>query len=103
MDTDIFYVKGAWPLTGVNEENCVKKGEPYYWWKIKTSGCDKIYPPITNSPFLHSAYSLQGDINSVSSAENSEELQSLRDGWIDDINAIAEDCQASLDAMLEDV
>jgi hypothetical protein len=88
----------------------VKVGEPYYWWEIKTgpaSGikkCSKEYPKqsqLTNSPFYQSSYSIIEDINSVSSVENSEELQSLVESWVADIQQIADECEESYNAMPE--
>lgn len=92
-----------------DHDDCgVKKGESYYWWEIKTgpaSGikrCSKTYPPqsqLTNSPFYQGVYSIIEDINSVSSVENSAELQSLVEGWVSDIQQIADECEESYNNM----
>lgn len=92
-----------------DHDDCgVKIGESYFWWKIKTgpaSGiekCSREYPKqsqLTNSPFYQSAYSVIEDINSVSSVADSAELQSLLDGWIEDIQQIADECEESYNNM----
>jgi hypothetical protein len=96
-----------------DQDECdVKIGESYYWWKIKTGPassvkrCSKTYPPpnrLTHSPFLRSVYSVQEDINSVSSVANSEELQSLVDGWTSSIQQIADEAEQSYNAMPENL
>ncbi len=82
-----------------------KRGESYWWWSFRFGGkhYSKERPKpsqLTQSEYLSSVYALQEEI-SVAVATTQEELETLRDGWVDEINRIGEECQEKFDNMPE--
>lgn len=83
----------------------IKKGESYWWWKFAFGS--KIYSltkpkrsQLTRSEFLAWLYDLEDEI-SEATVSDGDELESLRDGWIDAINSMKDDLEERLSNMPE--
>lgn len=79
----------------------------YYWWKFRYGGkrYSKNRPrasQLTQSNYYSSILSLLEDIEDTDTLNiGQEELESMRDEWVSQINDIASECQDSLDNMPE--
>lgn len=83
----------------------IKKGQEYWW--VKPYRCSKrifTKPPLpsqtTNSEFYATLWGIQEDM-AVAHAESFEELQSMRDNWVSDLQELADDCRSKFDNMPE--
>lgn len=81
----------------------VKKGETYYSWAFAFSPkqISLTYPKrqqLTRSSFLTAVYDIQDSLEAIG-ADTPEDLQSLRDGILEEIRELAEQTQESLDNM----
>ncbi len=89
----------------------ITKGQEYWWWCTRTTvgkayvshkHYSTTYPKrsrLTNG-FLSQVYSLQEEINDANPADM-DDLQSMRDEWVGQINELESECQSSLDNMPE--
>ncbi len=79
----------------------IEVGDSYYWWKFKNCAKQASKSPpkpwqLTRSEFLRGVYILQDRIADTTTDQLSEEW---RDGLVEDIRNIGEQCQESLDNM----
>jgi hypothetical protein len=85
----------------------VKKGEPYYWWKFRYGGkrYSKTYPKrqqLTQSGFKISLYDIEDSLSeSLSKAATKDDLQSVIDGIVPEIESLRDECKESLSNMPE--
>lgn len=83
----------------------VKKGESYYWWQFRygPKRYSKEKPrrsQLTQSDFLSQLYELEDEI-AEAAPESPEDLESLRDEWVQRIEDLRDECQEKLDNMPE--
>lgn len=86
-------------------EHGIKKGEPYWWWRLykRAKRYSKTKPrrsQLTGSEFLGDVYDLEDEIEAAA-PQSHEELQELINDWVDRVNRLAEDAQERLDNMPE--
>jgi len=89
-----------------HKEIGVKKGESYWWWKFRFGGIhkSKTQPKasqLTQSEFLGTMYDLQERISDLRNEATPEDLQSMVEEIVSDIQQLGEDCQEKLDNMPE--
>lgn len=98
----VHFVKKA-----LKDNPVAKKGESYYWWKPKVGGRggakryskDRPKPSqLTQSEFLSAVYSLQEEM-AEAQADTADDLIGLRDGWVESIREIGQECQDKFDNM----
>jgi hypothetical protein len=83
---------------------CVKKGQPYYWWKFRRSG--KYYsltPPtraqLTQSAFYGALYTLED--TTIANAPADDSLPDVRDEIVSELNNLRDECESSRSNMPE--
>lgn len=93
----------------LKDNRVCKKGESYYWWKVKTGPASgirrmsKTYPKssqLTTSEFLGSVYSLQEEMADAK-FDTIEDLQAAVEDWVSQIEEIRDNCQEKFDNMPE--
>lgn len=93
----------------LKDNRVVKKGEPYYWWKIKTGPASGIrmlsatYPrqsQLTRSDYLSAIYSVQENFEDrVIDAD--DDFQAVIDEIRDEVQEILDETQGKFDNMPE--
>lgn len=88
-----------------NDRVIVKKGQEYYSWKFRHGGVQisLSYPKrqqLTQSGFLTQLYDIEDWVGNIS-ANDAEDLQSIRDDIVQEIENLMDETQGSLDNMPE--
>jgi len=86
------------------DNSAVKRGEPYYWWKLPfgEKSYSKTYPSrsqLTASDYLGCVFDLQDSIKGYTWIEQEGDFSDMMDEIIDQVTDIRDQCQASLDSM----
>lgn len=91
-----------------NKAHGIKKGDSYYWWKNRAPGArsgvkriSKTRPrpsQTTGNPFMSQVYAIQESMDDCH-PESLADIESQRDGWVEEIRALAEETEEKLNNM----